>query len=77
MTTYPAPICLWCVHFIPEAKGMTCTAFPEGIPEAIVLSRVFHTAPYPGDQGIAFQDQEGREAQEVIREHFWWVDEEA
>jgi len=44
-------LCTMCAHFKGDRK---CTAFPEGIPQDIFSMKVFHTKPYPGDQGIIF-----------------------
>jgi len=41
-----------CKHRI---TGVTCAAFPEGIPEPIFRSREDHTIAYFGDQGIQFE----------------------
>lgn len=44
--------CWGCTHARP---GRTCDAFPEGIPEALWKSYRGHRTPYPGDNGIQFQ----------------------
>jgi hypothetical protein len=49
------PICLRCTHFDRTNKnGLTCAAFPMGIPVMIVTSVDDHRKPYPGDNGILF-----------------------
>lgn len=35
--------------------GLTCKAFPQGIPEEILIGQVQHTGPYPGDNGLRFK----------------------
>jgi len=62
MTTGPAPQCLSCVHRIklgfdedPRTATMRCKAFPDGIPDELWNTRVFHDKPYPGDRGIQFK----------------------
>lgn len=53
-------MCLSCRHYNPgtpiEVGGRpTCTAFPEGIPDAIFWDgRIDHRKPWPGDKGIRY-----------------------
>jgi len=60
MTTPLAPpICYECKHFHGEdVEGLTCDAFPDGIPFEIITSEFDHNAPYPGDHGIQFESIE-------------------
>lgn len=45
--------CMTCARLDRSARGgSTCTAFPEGIPEAINQGRVTHVLAYPGDHGL-------------------------
>lgn len=55
MTIGPAPICVHCKHFHSKGKGLTCDAFPEGIPFDIIICNVIHKKPYKGDHGIQFE----------------------
>ena len=48
-------LCDWCKHRIDEK---TCKAFPKGIPEDILMSRHDHRNPYPGDNGIMFEQED-------------------
>jgi len=45
-------LCLMCTHYRKDKK---CNAFPEGIPHEIWVLQVFHTKPYPGDNGIKYK----------------------
>jgi len=35
--------------------GLTCRAFPGGIPEEILVGEFDHHKPYEGDRGIQFE----------------------
>lgn len=56
---YGVPMCAACVHLISEPKMSgekpTCTAFPGGIPLRIYYERGDHRKPWPGDDGVRFQ----------------------
>lgn len=43
--------CESCKHF----RGLTCTAFPRGIPSAIQGGQAGHLDPMPGDNGIQYE----------------------
>jgi hypothetical protein len=49
------PICFGCKQFYPLSEPLACTAFPEGIPDAILSGEADHTKPFPGDHGIQFE----------------------
>lgn len=72
MTTPITPICLFCRHFNrDDEEAFSCRAYPQGIPEAIVISESDHRQPYRGDHGMRFEpvDPEGaRYADEVFAE---------
>lgn len=55
MTTYAMPICLGCTRFHPDSPALTCSAFPHGIPVAILESEHDHRQPYPGDRGLTYE----------------------
>lgn len=66
-TTVAMPICLDgpqgpCRHYheptdaqIEAGAWFVCDAFPDGIPDAIVESEVYHTHPVKGDHGIRYE----------------------
>jgi len=51
------PICVDCKHMrgCTEEAGLLCDAFPEGIPDEILLCKFDHHKPYRGDHGIQFE----------------------
>lgn len=46
MTVGVGSICFACEHF----RGSTCTAFPQGIPQAILFGGADHREPVGGEQ---------------------------
>lgn len=60
----PMPACVDCLYFRMESQGITCDAFPEGIPDAILMGSD-HTAPYPGDGGVRFRARPGLPSPEM------------
>lgn len=56
-----APICMSCKHFDRAADDLSCAAFPDGIPDAIIENRLDHRQPIDGDNGIQFEQGEGLE----------------
>lgn len=41
--------------------GVSCDAFPDRIPNDILMGRYDHKKPYPGDHGIRFEPVEESE----------------
>lgn len=57
------PICIYCRRLERiNQDGYTCSAYPDGIPEAIILSNVDHRKPFDGDHGLQFEVKPGSEA---------------
>jgi len=44
--------CISCVHRLEQT---TCEAFPEGIPEEILMGDNPHISEFPGDNGIQYE----------------------
>lgn len=56
-------MCFNCVHWHSEnMDGMTCTVFPDGIPDEITNNTFDHRMPFPGDGGVQFQPHPGKRA---------------
>jgi hypothetical protein len=51
--TIPAPMCVYCKRLAPGGR-LHCEAYPDGIPQEIVMSEVDHRKPYKGDGGKQF-----------------------
>ena len=51
--TFDKGICNKCKHI--NENGVTCKAFPKGIPEEILRGDHDHRKPYPNDKGIRFE----------------------
>lgn len=52
--SHARPLCCDCKH---DRGDMTCLAFPSGIPRDITYGNHKHTKPYPGDNGILFEER--------------------
>jgi hypothetical protein len=48
------PICFGCFHLILGTDPIACAAFPDGIPDAILMGEFDHHKAYPGDRGLRF-----------------------
>jgi hypothetical protein len=49
--------CMHCEHYDrTDTPGNKCKSFPNGIPELIFYGTNLHKKPYPGDNGIVFED---------------------
>jgi len=55
------PICLQCRH-LGKSGPMSCAAFPNGIPNPILLMDHDHREPYPGDHGIRYEPRDAAAA---------------
>lgn len=56
----PPPVCVRCVHYRGGSEaGLTCAAFPEGIPQSVIIEGNDHREPIVGDHGIRFAPRPG------------------
>ena len=57
--TIATPDCESCKRFhVGDLDRTTCDAFPEGVPQEIVLGRS-HKTPFPGDGGLLYDPVDG------------------
>jgi hypothetical protein len=49
--------CSTCRHLYADA--FSCAAFPDGIPEEILLGEHQHKTPFDGDNGIRYESADG------------------
>lgn len=54
MTLAPQTMCFSCKRLRRSLDGPSCSAFPEGIPEQIIVGGFDHRQPFPGDGGQRF-----------------------
>ena len=59
----PPPMCLACAR---ANDSGSCEAYPDGIPEGIILNEVDHRVAQPGDHGLQFVLKDGEQERE------WW-----
>jgi len=54
-----SPQCFHCKHLDETGRGWKCPAFPEDIPDQMILfNKHDHRKPYPGDHGVRFEPSE-------------------
>jgi len=58
--------CAFCQH--KHAGAATCEAFPDGIPDDILLMKNDHHEPVEGDHGIQFAPREWRQSNKQVKE---------
>jgi hypothetical protein len=54
------PMCMGCLHFDPTTPELACSAFPDGIPLAVIMNSVDHRFPMVGDNGIQYVSTGGK-----------------
>lgn len=65
MTSLVPVQCRACAHL---RTAMTCRAYPDRIPDEIVLRGADHRDPREGDGGVRFQLADGPAAQQALRD---------
>lgn len=63
MTVAAPPICDACSRLapLPDRPGLGCEAFPDGIPDEVLVDGFDHRLPFPGDGGVRFELAKGAE----------------
>lgn len=54
MTLRKPSLCDACKRLQRTIDGPVCSAFPEGIPDRIIIGGFDHRLPFPGDRGVRF-----------------------
>jgi len=49
------PFCMFCAHCRVKNRRITCAAYPDGVPQQILLWQWDHRQPLPDDHGIQFE----------------------
>ena len=52
----PMFVCPYCKH-VDKTRQTQCAAYPNGIPQDILTTRINHRRPVEGDQGIQFESE--------------------
>ncbi len=60
--------CPFCKHWYETEAEDNCTAFPEGIPDDILLGLVQHDCPFPGDHCVRFAPATSRQIAALDRQ---------
>jgi hypothetical protein len=69
--------CITCRHYDRDSWQPTCTAFPEGIPDVVLVEGNPHTLPLPGDHGVGWEPKPDAPADVRAANHpFPWVREQ-
>ena len=71
MLTQCAPLCYFCKHVNAgvddgAARLVTCKAYPNGIPTAMLEELGDHRSPTAGDHGIQFEPAEWCQLEDLI-----------
>ena len=61
--------CINCRRVYYEGEEACCEAFPSGIPEKLWNGEILHLEPYPGDNGIRFEEMT-EEDSEALRSKY-------
>lgn len=66
MTSYVPALCLACQRLFFAGGRSSCLAFPDGIPDVILIGGADHRTPIEGDGGITFVQKDSAEAHEAF-----------
>ena len=59
-------LCYSCENLLDtESEQMACQAYPDGIPDQILVKGRDHRSPLPGDRGITFEPMADMTPQQV------------